>query len=61
MTYWVHLKLTRSQQRALVDLLVEHVVTHGEEQFVDVSTDTTTTTGDLINLVSRTDSYEMTA
>lgn len=52
------LRITRSQQMALVDILVAYLRSSDVQEFVDISTDTTTTTGELLALVGET--YEMT-
>lgn len=45
-------RMTRSQQMALVDILVAYMRIDDEPQeFVDVSTDTTTTPGELLRLI----------
>lgn len=46
----VVLRLTRSQQMALVDILVAYMRTEECQEFVDVMTDTTTTPGDLLRI-----------
>jgi hypothetical protein len=46
------LRMTRSEQMALIDVLLEHVRDAEKTQvFVDCSTDTKTTTADLLQLV----------
>ena len=49
----VMLRLTRSQQMALIDVLICYVRLHDQPQeFLDVSKDHTTTSGELLRLVS---------
>jgi hypothetical protein len=47
----VVLRLSRSQQMALVDILIAYMRGDDVQEFVDVSTDTTTTVGDLLRIV----------
>lgn len=47
------LRLTRSQQMALIDVLIGYVRLNDQPQeFLDVSHDVTTTSGELLRLVS---------
>jgi hypothetical protein len=55
----VTLRLTRSQQMALVDILVAYIRTDDAQEFVNVSADTTTTTGELLSLVASVDHVEL--
>jgi hypothetical protein len=50
MSYNVVLRLTRSQQMALVDILVAYLRSDGVQEFVDVCADVTTTPGDLLRI-----------
>lgn len=52
MSAHIILRLTRSQQMALVDILVAYIRTDEVQTFVDVSNDATTTTGELLSLVA---------
>lgn len=53
MSATIVLRLTRSQQMALLDLLIAYVRLPDEVQiFVDVTEDRTTTTGELLSLVA---------
>jgi hypothetical protein len=56
--FTVVLRLTRSQQMALVDILVAYIRTDEAQEFVDLSTDTKTTTGELLSLVASVDRIE---
>jgi hypothetical protein len=47
----VVLRLTRSQQMALVDILIAYVRSDDVQEFVDVANDVTTTTGELLRLI----------
>lgn len=48
----VVLRLSRSQQMALVDILIAYMVRGDDvQEFLDVSTGTTTTVGDLLRIV----------
>ena len=52
-THKVTITLTRSQQMALIDMLIEYVRTPDHtEQFINVSTDEVTTPGELLRLIS---------
>lgn len=54
------LRLTRSQQMALLDVLIAYVRdTDLPQEFLDVSADVTTTTGELLRLVSSLDEIEL--
>jgi hypothetical protein len=46
----VVLRLTRSQQMALVDILVAYMRSDDVQEFVDVCADVTTTPGDLLRI-----------
>lgn len=59
MSIRVVVKLTRSQQMALVDILVAYMRTDEPQEFVDVTTDTTTTPGDLVRLIGDTSNLEV--
>lgn len=59
MTVIKTVKLTRSQQMALIDILVSYMHSDGPQEFVDVQTDTTTTPGDLVRLIGDTDGLEV--
>jgi len=49
----IHLIITRSQQMALIDILMIYIrQTDEPQEFLDVSTNATTTTGELLRLVS---------
>lgn len=48
----VVLRITRSQQMALIDILCAHMRSGDVQEFVDVLTDTTTTTTELLTLVA---------
>jgi hypothetical protein len=60
MSVSVVVRLTRSQQMALVDILVAYMRTDESQEFVDVMTDTTTTPGDLLRIVGDLRELEMT-
>jgi hypothetical protein len=50
----ITVRLTRSQQMALVSILVHYAQLQDEPQnFVDVGNDVTTTTGELLTLIAR--------
>lgn len=52
MSITVVLRLSRSQQMALVDILIAYMVRGDDvQEFLDVSTGTTTTVGDLLRIV----------
>lgn len=47
------LRVTRSQQMALIDILIDYIrMPEHTEQFIDVANDVTTTPGELLSLVS---------
>lgn len=52
MSTHVVLRLTRSQQMALIDILIAYIRTDEVQSFVDVGNDVTTTTGELLSLVA---------
>lgn len=53
MTGEILLRLTRSQQMALIDLLIAYIRLPDEPQeFVDVAEDVTTGTGQLLHLIA---------
>jgi hypothetical protein len=60
MSVEVVMRLTRSQQMALVDILVAYMRTDEPKEFVDVTTDTTTTPGDLLRIVGDLRELEVT-
>lgn len=47
----VILRLTRSQQIALVDILIAYMRSDDVQEFVDISSEITTTPGELLRLV----------
>jgi hypothetical protein len=47
----VLLRMTRSQQMALIDILIAYMRSDDVQEFVDVSSDTTTTPGELLRLI----------
>ena len=51
MSVTVVVRLTRSQQMALVDILIAYMRSGDVQEFVDVTTDTTTTPGDILRIV----------
>ena len=51
MSVTVVLRLTRSQQMALVDILIAYMRSDDVQEFVDVAADVTTTPGELLRLV----------
>lgn len=54
MSVEIVVRLTRSQQMALIDILVAYSMTDGYvQEFIDVSTGATTTPGDLLRIVGR--------
>lgn len=55
----VILKLTRSQQMALVDILIAYMRGDDVQEFVDVTTNTTTTPGELLRLIGDTSHMEV--
>lgn len=59
MTRTVVLRLTRSQQMALIDILISYIRLDEVQTFVDISADTTTTTGELLSLVSSLQEIEV--
>ena len=53
MTPTVSLRLTNSQRMALTDVLLSYIqLTDQPQEFLDVAKDITTTTGDLLRLVT---------
>ena len=51
MSVEVVVRMSRSQQMALVDILIAYMRSNDVQEFVDVLTDTTTTPGDLLRIV----------
>jgi hypothetical protein len=47
----VVLRLTRSQQMALVDILISYIRSDDVQEFIDVTNEVTTTTGELLRLI----------
>jgi isopropylmalate/homocitrate/citramalate synthase len=47
----VVLRLTRSQQMALVDILIAYIRSDDVQEFIDVANDVTTTPGELLRIV----------
>jgi hypothetical protein len=62
MTAHIVLRLTRSQQMALVDILIDYVRQPDSIQtLIDVQNDTETTVGELLSLVASTREIELVA
>lgn len=60
MSVKVVVRMTRSQQMALVDILVAYLRSGDVQEFVDVLNDVTTTTGDLLQLLGDISEMEVT-
>lgn len=56
----VVLRISRSQQMAILDVLMEHMrCPNHTEEFIDVSTDTTTNYGDLLTVFGDTSEMKL--
>lgn len=60
MSFNVVVRLTRSQQMALVDILVAYMRSDEVQEFVDVVNNVTTTPGDLLRIVGDLRDLEIT-